>query len=108
MFYPNSSIALRCAIKHAFPKAEPEGGEIDQMGGDREGQERIAAYLLWMLERIQTFEASNPNDHEEVVQAVAKRARWLAYVQGRTEALGWISNRDNRLATREDVRMRAY
>ena len=89
MYYPNLTRSLRTKIMRRFPDARPLFTDVDHIKNDF----GLVCYLLWMLDQLQTFE---PND-------VAKRGRWIGYIQGRMEARGFLTNAENRRLTKVDV-----
>ncbi len=92
MYYPNLTKNLQDLIRAKFPEAEQYKNEyLDVDYIDNHFQ--MACYLLWMLDKLQTFE---PDD-------VAKRGRWIGYIQARTEVMGLLLNEKNRELTRLDV-----
>lgn len=92
MYYPNLTRELKQIIAQKFPEAERYKNmylDVDYI----DNHFQMACYLLWMLDELQKFE---PDD-------VAKRGRWIGYVQARMEAMGLITNTKNRELTRKDV-----
>ena len=89
MYYPTLTRELKKLILAKFPNSKPVLKDVDTITDDLE----MACYILWMLERIQTFESDN----------VAKRGRWVGYIHSRAETLGIVTNAENRLFTRSDL-----
>jgi hypothetical protein len=96
-YYPVTTRQLREIIILLHPTAKPTRAFAGLLCGRRQPSERqLAEHLLWMLNKIQS--------HAGKMKA-GKRGRWVGYVFGRMEAVGWLSNADSRELARADVEL---
>lgn len=89
MYYPHLTAGLKEIIRKEFPYARPVFTDVDFIPNGF----RMACYLLWMLDQLQTFA---PDE-------VAQRGRCMGYISDRMEVMGLLTNKRTRELTRLDV-----